>query len=120
MNKLGINCQLYLFDWIESLFTNILDIKIASIIIDLYLIFGEYVLIQTTITILKLMEESLINMNIEEIFKTLKCNLLDNISVYQFFECYRNFGIIKNEYINHKINNEFGFQKTELLEILMC
>ena len=120
MHDLGISCQFYLFDWIESLFTNILDIKIASIIIDLYLIFGEYVLIQTSITILKIMEESLINMNIEEIMKKLKCNFLDKITVYQFFECYRNFGGIKNDYINHKIKNEFGFQKTELLEILMC
>ena len=65
------------------------------------------------------MEESLINMNIEEIMKKLKCNFLDKITVYQFFECYRNFGGIKNDYINHKIKNEFGFQKTELLEILM-
>ena len=85
MHDLGISCQFYLFDWIESLFTNILDIKIASIIIDLYLIFGEYVLIQTSITILKIMEESLINMNIEEIMKKLKCNFLDKITVYQFF-----------------------------------
>ena len=120
MDKLGINCQLYLFDWIESLFTNILDIKISSIIIDLYLIFGEYILIQTSITILKLLEEDLINMSIEEILKKLKWNLLDNLTVYQFFECYRNFGNIKNDYVNYKINNEFGFQKTELLEILMC
>ena len=120
MHDLGISCQFYLFDWIESLFTNILDIKIASIIIDLYLIFGEYVLIQASITILKIMEESLINMNIEEIMKKLKCNFLDKITVYQFFECYRNFVGIKNDYINHKIKNEFGFQKTELLEILMC
>ena len=119
MHDLGVSCQFYLFDWIESLFTNILDIKIASIIIDLYLIFGEYVLIQASITILKIMEESLINMNIEEIMKKLKCNFLDKITVYQFFECYRNFGGIKNDYINHKIKNEFGFQKTELLEILM-
>ena len=52
--------------------------------------------------------------------KKLKCNFLDKITVYQFFECYRNFGGIKNDYINHKIKNEFGFQKTELLEILMC
>ena len=120
MEKLGITYHLYLFDWIESLFTNILDIKISSIIIDLYLIFGEYVLIQTSLTVLKIMEESLINMSVEEILKKLKYNLIDNITVFQFFEYFRNFGGIKNDYINHKIKNEFGFQKTELLEILMC
>ena len=119
MEKLGISSQLYLFDWIESLFTRILNIRIASIIIDLYLIFGEYVLIQTSITILKLMEEELINMNIEEILYELKDNLLDKIGTYQFFECYKNLGGIKNDYIKYRIYNEFGFQKTDLLEILM-
>ena len=39
--KLGISSQLYFYDWIESLFTKCLDVKIASIIIDLYLILGE-------------------------------------------------------------------------------
>ena len=119
-DKLGISCHLYFFDCIESLFTNILDIKIASKIIDLYLIFGEYALIQSSITILKLMEDTLINLDVDEILKELKFNLMDKIDIYQFFECYKNFGEIKNDYIENKIKNEFGFQKTDLLEILMC
>ena len=119
LDKLGISSSLYLYDWIESLFTKTLDIKVASIVIDLYLIFGEHVLIQTSITILKLIEEDLINMNAEEILKELNNALLDKIGIYQFFECYKNLGGIKNDYIEYRINNEFGFQKTDLLEILM-
>ena len=117
--KLDIPCQIYLFDWIESLFTKILDINISSMIIDFYLIFGEHVLIQAGITILKIMEEDLINMNVEEILNTLNNNLLKNIDVYQFLECYRNLGGIKNDYIEYKSKNEFGIQKTDLLEILI-
>ena len=119
LDKLGISSSLYLYDWIESLFTKTLDIKVASIVIDLYLIFGEHVLIQTSITILKLIEEDLINMNAEEILKELNNALLDKIGIYQFFECYKNLGGIKNDYFEYRINNEFGFQKTDLLEILM-
>ena len=119
LDKLGISSSLYLYDWIESLFTKTLDIKVASIVIDLYLIFGEHVLIQTSITILKLIEEDLINMNAEEILKELNNALMDKIGIYQFFECYKNLGGIKNDYIEYRINNEFGFQKTDLLEILM-
>ena len=119
LDKLGISSNLYLFDWIESLFTKILNIKVASIVIDLYLIFGEHVLIQASITILKLIEDDLINMNAEEILKELNNSLLDRIGIYHFFECYKNLGGIKNDYIEYRINNEFGFQKTDLLEILM-
>jgi len=119
LDKLGISSNLYLFDWIESLFTKILNIKVASIVIDLYLIFGEHVLIQASITILKLIEDDLINMNAEEILKELNNSLLDRIGIYQFFECYKNLGGIRNDYIEYRINNEFGFQKTDLLEILM-
>ena len=117
--KLDIPCQIYLFDWIESLFTKILDINISSMIIDFYLIFGEHVLIQAGIAILKIMEEDLINMNVEEILNKLNNNLLKNIDVYQFLECYRNLGGIKNDYIEYKSKNEFGIQKTDLLEILI-
>ena len=119
MDKLGISSQLFLFDWLESLFCRILSNKVASMVIDLFLIFGEHVLIQTSITILKLMEEELINMSTEEILKELNCNLGNKIGVYQFFECYKNLGGIRNDYIEYRINNEFGFQKTDLLEILM-
>ena len=123
LNKLDIPCQLYLFDWIESLFTNIININISSIIIDFYLIFGEHALIQASITILKILEEELINMNTEEILMVLnnknKDNLFDRIDIYKFLECYKNFEGIKNDYIEYKIKNEFGIQKTDLLEILI-
>ena len=119
MDKLGISSQLYFFDWIETLFTNILNIKVASVVIDLYLIFGEHILIKTSLTILKIIEDDLINMNTEEILKELNSNLGEKISIQQFFEGYKYFGGIKNDYIENRINNEFGFQKTDLLEILM-
>ena len=117
--NLGINCHIYLFDWIESLFTQILDSKVASLIIDLYLIYGEHILIQTGVTILSILEEELINMNAEEIINELKAVHTDKFSIYPFFESFKNFMGIKNDYIERRIKNEFGFQKTDLLEIIM-
>jgi hypothetical protein len=87
--KLDITCDLYLYDWIESLFTQSLDSKIAEIIIDSYLIFGEYVLIQTSIVILKILEEELSNFTAEEIFQELRKPL--KTSVVEFFDIYRNY-----------------------------
>ena len=66
------------------------------------------------------MEDTLINLDVDEILKELKHNSMDKINMYQFFECYKNITGIKNDYIEYKIKNEFGFQKTDLLEILMC
>ena len=105
---MGIVCNLYLFDWIESLFTLILGYKISSLIIDLYLIYGEHILIQTSITILGLLEEKLVNMNGEEILKELESNHEDKFQIYQFFDCFKNYMGIKNDYIKHRINNEFS------------
>ena len=48
-----------------------------------------------------------------------KDNLFDRIDIYKFLECYKNFEGIKNDYIEYKIKNEFGIQKTDLLEILI-
>ena len=115
--KLDITCDLYLYDWIESLFTQSLDNKIAGIIIDLYLIYGEYVLIQTSIAILKILEEELLNFTAEEIFQELRKPL--KTSVIEFFDIYKNYTNIKEAFKNNRVNKEFGDQKTELLEVLI-
>ena len=115
--KLGITCDLFLYDWIESLFTQSLDIKIASKIIDSYLIFGEYILIQTSIVILKMLEEELLNYTIDEIFKNLRKPFKTNI--INFFDVFRNYTNIKEAFKENRVNKEFGDQKTELLEVLI-
>ena len=53
-SKLEITPQLYMIPWFEELFSRTIDYKLLSHIIDLYLINGEYVLYQTSLTILKM------------------------------------------------------------------
>ena len=116
--KLGITCNFYLYDWLEGLFTQTLDNKIASFIFELYLIFGEYILIQTSIVILKLLEEDLLNLTIDEICKNLKRMPL-KLSLISFFDVFRNYLSLKVAFKENRVNKEFGDQKTDLLEILI-
>ena len=113
--KLGITCNLYLYDWIEGLFTQTLNIKIASVIFELYLIYGEYILIQTSITILKILEEELLDLTIDEIFKELK-RMPFNISFMDFFDVFRNYNSIKEKFRNNNAANEFAVQSAILFE----
>ena len=111
----GINCSLYLYDWIENLFTQILDQKIASIIIELYLIYGDYILIQTSITILKLLEGYLINLTIDDTFIALKRMPFD-LSIVNFFDTFRNYITIKEKFRDDNVASEFAIQTTILFE----
>jgi len=117
-DKLGITCDLYLYDWIEGLFMQSLNINISSIIFELFLIYGEYILIQTSITILKILEKELFNLTINEIFKKLK-DIPLKISLIKFFEIFRNYSTIKEKFRNNKYANEYAIQSSMLLEALL-
>ena len=103
--KLGITSDLYLYDWFESLFTQFFNFKLSGIIIDLYLINGEYILIQTALTILKLYEDELLNSPIIDIFKILKKspNALDFV---KFNTAFQAFGNLKQKFNEAKFNHE--------------
>ena len=116
--KLGITCDLYLYDWFEGLFIQSVNLKISSIIFELFLIYGEYILIQTSITILKLLEEDLLNLTIDETFKALKRIPL-KLNASTFLETFRNYTSIKEKYISNKYKNEYAVQSSTLLEALI-
>ena len=103
--KLGITSDLYLYDWFESLFTQFFNFKLSGIIIDLYLIDGEYILIQTALTILKLYEDDLLNSPIIDIFKILKKSpkALDFV---KFNTAFQTFGNLKQKFNEAKFNHE--------------
>ena len=103
--KLGITSDLYLYDWFESLFTQFFNFKLSGIIIDLYLIDGEYILIQTALTILKLYEDDLLNSPIIDIFKILKKSpkALDFVT---FNTAFQTFGNLKQKFNEAKFNHE--------------
>ena len=72
LNNLDINNELYTISWFENLFTQTLNYKIILRIFDLYLIYGDELLFQIGLTIIKIQEEDLLNYTIDEIFKVLK------------------------------------------------
>ena len=72
LNNLDINNELYTISWFQNLFTQTLEYKIILRIIDLYLIYGDELLFQVGLTIIKIQEEDLLNYTINEIFKVLK------------------------------------------------
>ena len=114
LTKLGINCTMYLYDWIEGIFIQVLNPQISSIIFELYLIYGDYILIQTSITILKLLEGYLTNMTIDDIFILLKRPIEE--SFVCFFDVFKNYRFIKEKFSNDNMRSICAKQSAILLE----
>ena len=116
LNKLEINPELYLIPWLEKLFTQSLDYNILLHMFDLYLLNGEYILFQTALTIIKLLEEDLIDLTVSEIFKTLKI-LPKKYTVLDFLEKFKNYNCIRDEYITWNKNTFLSLQQQEIDEM---
>ena len=71
-NNLSINNGLYSIFWFKNLFTQTLTYPIIVRAIDLFLIYGEELLFEIGLTLIKIQEEDLLNYPINEIFKILK------------------------------------------------
>ena len=104
LNKLEIKPELYLIPWFEKIFTQSLDYDILLHVFDLYVVNGEYILFQTAITIIKLLEEDLLNLTISEVFKLLK-RLPKKYTDLEFFEKFKSYNNIYEEYV--KWNKHF-------------
>ncbi len=113
-NQLEITTELYLIPWLEDLFTKCLDLKILLHVLDMYILNGEYVLYQTGLTIIKLLEDDLLSLTISDVFKILKRlpNKYDTISFFNQYKCYAG---VKEEFIAWKKETNFGNQKALLL-----
>ena len=117
-SKFEITPQLYIIPWFEEYFTRTLNIKTASHLFDLFLISGEVILFQTSLAILKVLEEQLISLTINEVFKVLQ-RLPENVPEIDLFENIKKFSSIKKEFFDWKLQNELGAQKSELFEIIL-
>lgn len=116
-SKLEITPQLYIVPWFEELFTRTLNIKLLSHIFDLYLINGEIVLYQTSLAIIKYLEEELLNLTINEVFKALQrfpenAVEMDLMSKINYFSC------IKKQFFDWKLQDELASQKSNLFTVL--
>jgi len=113
LNKLDIHPRLYLIPWFERLFTQSLDYNLLLHVFDLYVFNGEYILFQTAITIIKLVEEDLLNLTVSEVFKMFK-RLPIKYTEFDFFEKFKNYNCIKEEFVTWNKNNLLNSQKTEI------
>ena len=100
-NNLDISSELFSVFWFENLFTQTLGYKIILRIFDLFLIYGDELLFQIGLAIIKIEEEDLINYPINEIFKILK-RLPNKYDEELFFE---NLDLINiHDYYNNYIS----------------
>ena len=114
--KLEITPEFYIIPWFEELFTKTLNINILYHIFDLFLLNGEYILFQTSLSIIKSLEDELLNLTINEIFKILQ-RFPDNISETNFMFTLNGFTDIKKEVSDWKSQNYLAKQKSDLFEI---
>ena len=117
--KLEITPQLYIVPWFEELFTKTLNIRLLSHIFDLYLIDGEIVLFQTSLAIISYLEEELLNLTINEVFKSLQ-RFPENALEFGLIRRINYFSCIKKEFYDWKLQNEIGSQKSILFEIILA
>ena len=117
-SKLEISPQLYIVPWFEELFTRTLNIKLLSHIFDLYLINGEIVLFQISLAIIKSLEEELLNLTINEIFKALQ-RFPENASEADLIRKVDYYSCIKKEYFDWKLQGELATQKSDLFKIIL-
>ena len=115
--KLEITPELYITPWFEELFTRTLNVKLSCHVLDLFLINGEVVLFETSLAIIKTLEEELLNLTINEVFKALE-RFSENISEIEFITNLKKFSIIKKEYFDWKLEDEIAKQKSGLFEII--
>ena len=113
LNKLEIKPELYLIPWIEKLFAQTLDYDILLHVYDLYFVNGEYILFQTAITIIKLLEQDLMNVTISEVFKLLK-RLPKKYTDLEFFEKFKNYNCICDDYIKWNKSNLLKDQQKQI------
>ena len=111
--KLQISTELYLVDWIEKVFTQTIKYDTLLHIFDLYVINGDHILFQTAITIIKLLEEDILNFTVSEIFKKLK-RFPTQFTEMDFFKQFKSYNCIKDDYVKWNMSNELQFQKIAL------
>ena len=108
--KMEIIPELYFIPWMDDLYIKTLNTNILLQMFDLYLINGEYVLFQIGLSILKVLEDELMNMTISQILNLLK-RLPDKYKKEKFFEVFNSYNGIKAEYVENKRKYELERQK---------
>ena len=115
--KLEITPELYMIPWFEELFTKTLSINILYHLFDLFLLEGEYILFLVSLSIIKIMEDEIQNLTINEIFKALQ-KFPENISETYFMYILNSFTNVKKDVSKWKSQNFLAKQKSNLFEVI--
>lgn len=67
-----INTEAFILDWFFTLYTRAFNINVVRGIWDIYLIFGDYYLLQTGVSLFNLISDDLINNSISEGFNIIR------------------------------------------------
>ena len=113
LKKLEIKSELFLIPRFENLFIQSLNYEILLHVFDLYIVNGEYILFQTAITLIKLLEEDLLNVTISEVFKLLK-RLPKKYTDLQFFEKFKKYNCIYDEFVQWNKKNILEEQQKQI------
>ena len=114
LSHLEIIPELYFIPWMDELYIKVLNINILLQVFDLYLLNGEYILFQTGVAILKILEDEITNMTISQVLKSLK-RLPDKYKKEKFFEVFYNLNGIKSDYVEWNRQNELMWHKYILI-----
>ena len=113
-NSLYINIDLFFVFWFQNLYVPTLNFQLVLRILDLFLIYGDEILFQVGLTIIKIQEENLLTYPINEIFKVLK-RLPNKYDEEIFLEILEGMNI-HEQYNNKIVNNMIEEQKQLLME----
>ena len=114
LSHLEIIPELYFIPWMDELYIKVLNVNILLQVFDLYLLNGEYILFQTGVAILKILEDEITNLTISQVLKLLK-RLPDKYKKERFFEVFYNLNGIKSDYVEWNRQNELMRHKNILL-----
>jgi len=115
--NMDISISLFIYTWIEYIFTNYFNYEMLLRVWDCYIIKGEIIIYEIALTILKVQEKDLTNLSVNEILSSLK-RFSSKIQEDEFFDVLQDIDI--SEYYNMIIDqNNLANEKAQIYESLL-
>ena len=100
----NITCNIFLFEWVIAMYSNILDIKACSRIWDNILFHGEYYIIKVALAICSCISDKCQNMlDFGEVVMVIK-NFPEHLDEEELFDSIKKLDLTKVEYFKTKMN----------------
>ena len=103
MQNENILCEIFLFEWIIAVYSNILDRDFCLRLWDNILFHGEYYIIKVAIAICHCLEEKLKQSSVDPHITTVIKRIPEYVNEMELFHCLNNFTLTKQEYFTAKI-----------------